>query len=251
MVRGERWTTPVIGPSIGARQAGSEWVLTGSAPVVAGAARAKLFLVNAALEDGRTRCFLVEAGRAGLTVGLASDTLGLRGLGAADVVLVGVRLGPASVLREGAELLLEAVSSVATAATGVGLAQAAFEAALRYSQQRSTFGQPICQHQAIQLKLADMATRITAARLLTGRAAERLDVDSRDDAGSIMARLVGGETAYAVSLEAMRIHGGYGYTSEFPVERYYRDAAALLLGPRDGAAERKRLAARWLASQQP
>jgi len=167
------------------------------------------------------------------------------------VVLVGVRLGPASVLREGAELLLEAVSSVATAATGVGLAQAAFEAALRYSQQRSTFGQPICQHQAIQLKLADMATRITAARLLTGRAAERLDVDSRDDAGSIMARLVGGETAYAVSLEAMRIHGGYGYTSEFPVERYYRDAAALLLGPRDGAAERKRLAARWLASQQP
>jgi alkylation response protein AidB-like acyl-CoA dehydrogenase len=140
---------------------------------------------------------------------------------------------------------------VATAATGVGLAQAAFEAALRYSQQRSTFGQPICQHQAIQLKLADMATRITAARLLTGRAAERLDVDSRDDAGSIMARLVGGETAYAVSLEAMRIHGGYGYTSEFPVERYYRDAAALLLGPRDGAAERKRLAARWLASQQP
>jgi alkylation response protein AidB-like acyl-CoA dehydrogenase len=244
MVRGERWTTPVIGPSSGARQAGSEWVLTGSAPVVAGAARAKLFLVNAALEDGRTRCFLVEAGRAGLTVGLASDTLGLRGLGAADVVLVGVRLGPASVLREGAELL-------ATAATGVGLAQAAFEAALRYSQQRSTFGQPICQHQAIQLKLADMATRITAARLLTGRAAERLDVDSRDDAGSIMARLVGGETAYAVSLEAMRIHGGYGYTSEFPVERYYRDAAALLLGPRDGAAERKRLAARWLASQQP
>jgi alkylation response protein AidB-like acyl-CoA dehydrogenase len=251
MTRGERWTAPIIGPSIGARRAGADWVLTGSAPVVANAGRAKLFLVNTALEDGRSRCFAVEAGRAGLTVGLASDTVGLRGLGAADVVLVGVRLGAVAALREGAETLLEAVCNVGIAATAVGLAQAAFEAALRYSQQRSTFGQPICQHQAVQLKLADMATRITAARLLTARAAERLDVDSRDDAGATMARLTAGETAYTVTLEAMRIHGGYGYTSEFPVERYYRDAAALLLGPRDPATERQRLAARWLASQLP
>ena len=251
MTRGERWTAPIIGPSIGARRVGADWVLTGSAPVVANAGRAKLFLVNTALEDGRSRCFAVEAGRAGLTVGLASDTVGLRGLGAADVVLVGVRLGAVAALREGAETLLEAVCNVGTAATAVGLAQAAFEAALRYSQQRSTFGQPICQHQAIQLKLADMATRITVARLLTARAAERLDVDSRDDAGATMARLTAGETAYTVTLEAMRIHGGYGYTSEFPVERYYRDAAALLLGPRDPATERRRLAARWLASQLP
>ena len=251
MTRGERWTAPIIGPSIGARRAGADWVLTGSAPVVANAGRAKLFLVNTALEDGRSRCFAVEAGRAGLTVGLASDTVGLRGLGAADVVLVGVRLGAVAALREGAETLLEAVCNVGTAATAVGLAQAAFEAALRYSQQRSTFGQPICQHQAVQLKLADMATGITAARLLTARAAERLDVDSRDDAGATMARLTAGETAYTVTLEAMRIHGGYGYTSEFPVERYYRDAAALLLGPRDPATERRRLAARWLASQLP
>ena len=251
MTRGERWTAPIIGPSIGARRAGADWVLTGSAPVVANAGRAKLFLVNTALEDGRSRCFAVDAGRAGLTVGLASDTVGLRGLGAADVVLVGVRLGAVAALREGAETLLEAVCNVGTAATAVGLAQAAFEAALRYSQQRSTFGQPICQHQAVQLKLADMATRITAARLLTARAAERLDVNSRDDAGATMARLTAGETAYTVTLEAMRIHGGYGYTSEFPVERYYRDAAALLLGPRDPATERQRLAARWLASQLP
>jgi alkylation response protein AidB-like acyl-CoA dehydrogenase len=251
MTRGERWTAPVVGPSIGARRAGPDWVLTGPAPVVANASRAKLFLVNAALEDGRSRCFVVEAGRAGLTVGLAADTVGLRGLGAADVVLVGARLSAAAALREGAETLLEAVSSVGSAATAVGLAQAAFEAALRYSQQRSTFGQPICQHQAIQLKLADMATHITAARLLTGRAATRLDVDSRDDAGATMARLAAAETAYTVSLEAMRIHGGYGYTSEFPVERYYRDAAALLLGPREPAAERRRLAARWLATQAP
>jgi alkylation response protein AidB-like acyl-CoA dehydrogenase len=91
-----------------------------------------------------------------------------------------------------------------------------------------------------------MATRITAARLLTARAAARLDADARDDAGAAMARLAAADTAYMVTLEAMRIHGGYGYTSEFPVERYYRDAAALLVGPRDGNTERRRLAARSL-----
>ena len=246
MTRGEQWTAPVVGASIGARRAGPGWVLTGAAPVVPNAGRAKRFLVNAALEDGGTRCFVVEADRAGLTVGLASETLGLRGLGAADVVLVGARLDAAAALREGGEALLEAVTNVGAAATAVGLAQAAFEAALRYSQQRSAFGRPICQHQAVQLKLADMATAITAARLLTGRAAERLDADARDDAGAAMARLAAGETAYMVTLEAMRIHGGYGYTSEFPVERYYRDAAGLLLGPRDQAGERRRLAARRL-----
>jgi len=246
MTRGERWTAPVVGASIGARRAGADWVLTGAAPLVPNAGRAKVFLVNASLEDGGARCFVVEAGRAGLTVGLASDTVGLRGLGAADVVLVGARLGAAAVLREGGEVLLEAATNVGAAAAAVGLAQAAFEAALRYSQQRSTFGRPICQHQAVQLKLADMATAVTAARLLTARAAERLDADARDDAGAVMARLAAGDTAYAVTLEAMRIHGGYGYTSEFPVERYYRDAAALLVGPRDGNAERQRLAARSL-----
>ena len=251
MTRGERWTAPVVGASIGARRAGADWVLTGAAPLVPNAGRAKLFLVNAALEGGGARCFAVEAGRPGLTVGLASDTIGLRGLGAADVVLVGARLGAAAALREGGESLLEAATNVGAAATAVGLAQAAFEAALRYSQQRSAFGKPICQHQAVQLKLADMATAITAARLLTGRAAERLDADARDDTGAAMARLAAGETAYMVTLEAMRIHGGYGYTSEFPVERYYRDAAALLVGPRDQAGERRRLAARRLEAPAP
>ncbi|MGH7415389.1 MAG: acyl-CoA dehydrogenase family protein, partial [Candidatus Rokuibacteriota bacterium] len=119
------------------------------------------------------------------------------------------------------------------------------------SQQRSAFGQPICQHQAVQLKLADMATAITAARLHNGPAAARLDADPRDDAGATMARLAAVETAYTVALEAMRIHGGYGYTSEFPVERYYRDAAALLVGPRDQVGERRRLAARWLEPSSP
>jgi alkylation response protein AidB-like acyl-CoA dehydrogenase len=248
MTRGEQWTAPVVGASIGARRAGPAWVLTGAAPLVPNAGRAGLFLVNAALENGGSRCFMVEAGGAGLTVGVVAETVGLRGLGAADLVQVGARLGAASCLREGAESLLEAVSHVTTASTAVGLAQAALEAALRYAQQRSTFGRPICQHQAIQLKLADMATAITAARLLTTHAAERLEADGRDVATATMARLAAGDTAYLVTLEAMRIHGGYGYTSEFPVERYYRDAAALLVGPRDGRVERHLLAADRLAA---
>ncbi|HXU90802.1 MAG TPA: acyl-CoA dehydrogenase family protein, partial [Methylomirabilota bacterium] len=111
---------------------------------------------------------------------------------------------------------------IATAAVAVGIAQAAFEAALRYSQQRSTFGQPIAQHQAVQLKLADMATGIAAARLLTYEAAAE-----PGGAAAGLAKILATETACAVTLESMRVHGGYGYTTEFPVERYYRDAAQL------------------------
>src|SRR5262244_3306654 len=107
------------------------------------------------------------------------------------------------------------VAELGLAAIAVGVGQVAFEAALRYSQQRTTFGKAICQHQAVQLKLADMATRLTAARLLVGDAAGR-------------ARRFAVDAALGVTLESMRIHGGYGYTTEFPVERYYRDAAALL-----------------------
>jgi alkylation response protein AidB-like acyl-CoA dehydrogenase len=122
----------------------------------------------------------------------------------------------------------------------VGLGGAAFEAALRYAQQRTTFGKPIAQHQAIQLKLADMASRVTAARLHMLHGAERLGQRPGDTAPVAMARLEAAETAYHATLESMRIHGGYGYTKEFAVERYYRDAAALLSG--DGAVGRLRLA---------
>jgi alkylation response protein AidB-like acyl-CoA dehydrogenase len=259
LARAERLATTAFGRPVAARDEGSTRVIEGDAGLVDGAGRAALFLVLTAPAVGPRGLALLERGTPGVAIGDPAETLGGRGLDPRTVRLAGVRvpadLGPpgqgSGAGQPGAAPAALALERLGIAATAVGVAQAAFEAALRYSQQRSTFGQPICQHQAIQLKLADMATRITVARLLTGRAAERLDVDSRDDAGSIMARLVAGDTAYAVSLEAMRIHGGYGYTSEFPVERCYRDAAALLLGPREPAAERKRLAARWLAGQQP
>jgi alkylation response protein AidB-like acyl-CoA dehydrogenase len=144
--------------------------------------------------------------------------LGLRSLGRAAVAVdasTGAVVPVAARVRD--------VATLGEAAVAVGIAQAAFEAALRYSQQRTTFGKPISQHQAIQLKLADMASAIAAARLLTGAAAE-----APGEGAAARARQLAAETAAAVTLEAMRVHGGYGYTREFPVERHYRDAAALL-----------------------
>jgi len=163
--------------------------------------------------------------------------------------LDGVRVPLTSVLGAGdgredvAATASGALARLWLAASAVGVAQAAFEAALRYSQQRSTFGKPICQHQAVQLALADMATSITAARLLTYDAATRLDADG-DDVAPGLARLFATETACTVTLTAMRIHGGYGYTTEFPVERYYRDAPRLLLALGGPEADRTALAAR-------
>ena len=147
-----------------------------------------------------------------------------------------VRVPSADVLAGEAEARARAVARLGLAATGVGLAQAAFEAALRYSRERTAFGQAICQHQAVQLKLADMATAITTARLLTVDAGDQ--TESGDALAATMARLAATETAVRVTLEAMRIHGGYGYTTDFPVERYYRDAPRLVLAL--GGNERER-----------
>jgi butyryl-CoA dehydrogenase len=116
------------------------------------------------------------------------------------------------------------------AARAVGIATRAFEEAIRYAQQREAFGKPIAQHQAVQLKLAQMATKIEAARLLTLQAAERKSAGERADLEAGMAKLFATETAEEVALEAMRIHGGYGYSQEFVVERIYRDAPVLILG---------------------
>ena len=179
----------------------------------------------------------------------------MRGLGAADIRLEDVlvpasrRLGVDDRQSAEAAAALETLTRLGGAATAVGIAQAAFEAALRYSQQRSTFGKPICQHQAIQLKLADMATRTTAARLLTYRAAGLMATGAGAGLAADMARLEAAETAYQVSLESMRTHGGYGYTKEFPVERHYRDAAALLAGEAGSGAARRSIGGRLLQEE--
>ena len=131
------------------------------------------------------------------------------------------------------------VGRVNVAARGVGVAQAAFDAAISYAQRRETFGKPIAQHQAIQMKLADMATQIRAARLLTRDAARKCDAGGRVDLDVGMAKLFATEVAVSCSLEAMRIHGGVGYTKEMSVERYYRDAPLMVIG--EGTSEIQKL----------
>lgn len=136
------------------------------------------------------------------------------------------------------------------AARAVGVARAALTDAVRYSQLRTTFGKPICEHQAIQIKLADMATRVEAARLLVEQAAGKYDRGERCDMEAGMAKLFASEAALENATEAMRVHGGYGYSEEFDVERYYRDAPLMCIG--EGTNEIQRvLIARQLVKRNP
>ncbi len=176
-----------------------------------------------------------------MRVGAPEAVLGLKAAGAAHVTFEDVRLAPQAVLANSPFDNTVAFAHLTVAAVAVGVAQAAFEAALRYAQQRSAFGKPISQHQAIQLKLADMATGVSAARLLVADAGD-------DPVRAAVAKLQASSTALSVTLESMRTHGGYGYTAEFPVERYYRDAARLVHMPIPEDEARAAAAARLRAS---
>jgi butyryl-CoA dehydrogenase len=164
--------------------------------------------------------------------------LGYKGVETTELVFDGFRvpahsvLGGADGVNQGFAYFMGGIElgRVNIAARAVGIATRAFEEAIAYAQQRETFGKPIAQHQAVQLKLAQMATKIEAARLLTMQAAEKKNAGERADLEAGMAKLFATETAEEVALEAMRIHGGAGYSQELVVERIYRDAPVLILG---------------------
>jgi alkylation response protein AidB-like acyl-CoA dehydrogenase len=184
------------------------------------------------------------------------EKLGYRGVDTGGIEFVDVRV-PAENLIGGVEGrgLQQTLSGlemgrINVAARGVGLARACLEESLAYAQTRKTFGQPIAQHQSIQIKLADMATRVEAARLLTLQAANAYDDGARCDLEAGMAKLFASEAALENSLEAMRIHGAYGYSKEYNIERYYRDAPLLAIG--EGTNELQRLIiARQLIERNP
>jgi alkylation response protein AidB-like acyl-CoA dehydrogenase len=184
----------------------------------------------------------------GLDVPPQIKKMGYKGVESTELVFDGYRVpadnilgGEADGLNKGFGQMMDALElgRVNVAARGVGLAQRALELALRYSQERKTFGKPIAQHQAIQFKLADMATQVEAARLLTHRAARMKDAGERSDIEAGMAKLFASEAGRFCAEESLRIHGGYGYSKEYEIERIYRDAPLLLIG--EGTSEIQRM----------
>ena len=199
--------------------------------------------------------FLAEKGE-GFRVSRKLEKLGYRGIDTAELAFEDYRIDADKLIGgEEGKGLQHALSGlelgrINVAARGVGVAQSCLDESVRYSQERKTFGKPICQHQAIQIKLADMVTRTEAARLLTERAAVAYETGQRCDMEAGIAKLFATEAALENSIEAMRIHGGYGYSKEFPIERMYRDAPLLCIG--EGTNEIQRLIiARQLIERNP
>jgi alkylation response protein AidB-like acyl-CoA dehydrogenase len=244
-----------------ARRDGDEYSIDGTKTWISNGIHGQIFALlvkTDAAAEPRHRgmsLFLAEKGP-GFTVGRKLEKLGYKGIDSAELVFSGYRV-PAGRLIGGAEGrgLQQALGGlelgrINVAARGVGVAQAALDEAVVYSQIRKTFGKPICEHQAIQLKLADMATQVRAARLLVEDAARVYDRGERCDMEAGMAKLFASEAAINISLEAMRIHGGYGYSKEFTVERLYRDAPLLVIG--EGTNELQRIIiARQLIQRNP
>lgn len=226
---------------------GEEYVVNGTKFWVTNGERAGLVALAVRTDEGVT-CLIVEKEpgprSGGLTVSKNIPKLGYKGIETVEMSYVDHRVPASALLGDpgrGLSYILGAleVGRINIAARSVGVARAAFDAAIRYAQHRETFGRPIAQHQAIQMKLADMATKLEAARLLTRSAAERKQAGERADVEAGMAKLFASETAFELATESLRVHGGVGYTTELPVERYYRDAPLMIIG--EGTNEIQRL----------
>jgi alkylation response protein AidB-like acyl-CoA dehydrogenase len=246
-----------------AKKDGDDWVINGTKMwVTNGLMSGVVFLLAKSDPEadppyrGMT-CFLTEkepgAGEntgdhKGLTIPPKIKKMGYKGVESTELVYEDYRCpvrnvlgGEEAGLGQGFRQMMDAleVGRVNVAARGVGIAQRALELALRYSQERKTFGKQIADHQAIQFKLADMATKVEAARLLTMKAARLKDAGERSDLEAGMAKLYASEIGKEVVEDAFRIHGGYGYSKEYEIERLYRDAPLLLIG--EGTSEIQRM----------
>jgi alkylation response protein AidB-like acyl-CoA dehydrogenase len=172
----------------------------------------------------------------GFTVSRDLPKLGYKGVESCEIVFDGYECPPDALLGteegQGFRQMMGGLElgRIQVAARAVGVARAALEDSLRYAQQREAFGQPIWRHQAVGHRLAEMATRVDAARLLTVRAAAALDAGQRSDLEAGMAKLFASEACLQVTADAIKVHGGYGYSAEFDVERYYRDAPLMVVG---------------------
>jgi alkylation response protein AidB-like acyl-CoA dehydrogenase len=232
-----------------AKRDGDHYLVNGTKTWISNGIQGSAFavLVKTDLEAQPARkgisMFIMEKGP-GFKVSRKLEKLGYKGIDSAELVFDDYRLPAANRIGAEGEGFYLAVSGlelgrINVAARGVGIAQAALDESVRYAQLRKTFGKPICEHQAIQLKLGEMATRCEAARLLVESAAQAYDTGRRCDMEAGMAKYFATEAAVENALEAMRIHGGYGYSKEYPIERLYRDAPLLCIG--EGTNEMQRI----------
>jgi len=245
-----------------AARRGDHYVLTGTKMFITNARYGTMLAVAAKTNPqaqppyAGISMFAVEKNAQGPIVSRQLKKLGYKGLDTCEVVfdelavptdnLIGSREG------EGFKQVMSAleVGRINVAARAVGVGQAAFDNAIRYAQQRTAFGKPIGQHQAVQLLLADMGTRLQAAKLLVEHAAQKKDAGERCDVEAGMAKLFASEACAKMTLDAMRVLGGYGYMAEFPVERFYRDAPLMMIG--EGTNEIQALViARGLLARNP
>jgi alkylation response protein AidB-like acyl-CoA dehydrogenase len=195
---------------------------------------------------------LVEHGP-GLTISRDLPKLGYKGVESCELSFDNYRIAPSAILGrtpgKGFGQMMKGLETgrIQVASRALGVATAALEDALAYAQQRESFGQPIWKHQSIGNYLADMATKLTAARQLTRYAAEKFDSGERCDMEAGMAKLFASETAMEIALNAVRIHGGYGYSTEYDVERYFRDAPLMIVGEGTNEIQRNVIAAQLVS----
>jgi butyryl-CoA dehydrogenase len=216
-----------------AEKTGGGWVLNGAKNWITNGPHAQWILVFAVTDRTGPKvkhtAFLVERGTPGFTLNPADHKLGIHAAQSCTVFFENCKVPDSCVLGSAGEGFKIAMSTldggrIGIACQAIGIARAAFEESVAYAKERKSFGVPIAQHQAIQFMLSDMATQVDAARLLAWRAAKMKDNKVRHSAESAMAKLYASEMATRVTHKAIQVHGGYGYSTEFPVERHYRDA---------------------------
>lgn len=211
---------------------GDHWVINGVKQFITTGKYADVAIVFAVTDKGAGKkgisCFLVPTATPGYQVARLEEKMGQKASDTAQILFDNCRVPASAMLGtegEGYKIALSNLEAgrIGIAAQSVGMARAALEAALRYAKERETFGKPIIQHQAVNFRLADMATQVDAARLMVWRAARLKDAGQPCLTEASMAKMFASEVAEKVASDAIQIHGGYGYVSDFPVERIYRD----------------------------
>ena len=192
------------------------------------------------LDSHGMTAFVVERGTPGFKAGKKENKLGMRASETAEMIFEDCRVHESQVLGEVGDGFIQAMKildggRISIASLSLGIAKGAYEASVKYAKEREQFGKPIIKFQAIAFKLADMATRIQAAELLTRKAAAMKDRGERVTKMSAMAKYYASEVAVWVANEAVQIHGGYGYTKDYPVEKFYRDSKLCTIG--EGTSE--------------